>query len=161
MSAELPVAVLAVTGNGTVVGFMHFQPDRPAFAGSRPILGGLKEQRGNTASAHVRRDSDRVEAGQPRPSPKEHDRRSGKTPVLLGNKHLRRRRVEEVTEAATREPIGGKHPMLKLHQRIHVAGLGAPDADAAARFMIESPRHSILKPDIGLGAGEHKPDDKF
>src|SRR5215471_9706245 len=119
MSAELPVAALMVTGNGAVIGFMDFQPDRPALAGPRPIFGGVEKQRGDTASAHVRRDCDRVEARQPRPSPKEHDRRSGKTPISLGNKDLGGRRVEEVTQAAAREPIGGKHPMLKLDQGIH------------------------------------------
>ena len=146
MSAELPVAALVVTGNGAVIGFMDFQPDRSALAGPRPIFGGVEEQRGDTAPAHVRRDCDRVEARQPRPSPKEHDRRSGKTPISLGNKDLGGRRVEEVTQAAAREPIGGKHPMLKVHQGIDVARLGAPDADTATRLMSEAPRHSILKP---------------
>ena len=142
MSAELPVAALVVTGNGAVIGFMHFQADRPALTGPRPIFGGVEKQRGYTASAHVRRDCDRVEARQPRPSPKEHDSRSGKTPISLGNKDLGGRRVEEVTKAAAREPIGGKHPMLKLQQGIQVTGPGAPDAGTATRIMGEAPKHS-------------------
>src|SRR5262249_13679699 len=87
VAAELPVAALAIAGDGGVVSRAHLEADRLAAAGARGRLGGGKEKRADAAPPRVRRDRDRIKPRERQARAGEDDRCAGAALSLLRTPH--------------------------------------------------------------------------
>src|SRR5215510_14476643 len=123
MPAELPVAEPAIERKSVRVRLVHLEPQPSGAAGERRLLGSLDQPRAEAAAGKLRRDRDRVEAGNTRARAEQHQRVAGELAVDLGDQRRGVARAEQPAEALARDAVGGEGAFLQRRERGEVRRL--------------------------------------